>query len=88
MSNLIKLSDKYNDARLYTIEDMLDEVKERVQENPQIKKAVVILFDETAEYTKQILWHVVGTTRREHLGLLSRAKDEYMMDWAFEHTHV
>lgn len=86
-SNVIKLSDKLNDATKYTPLDMLEEVIERIEKNPQIRKVIVIMWDETANFADQILWHTVGTTREEHLHMLSRAKDEYLIDYALEHTH-
>jgi hypothetical protein len=80
------MSDILDDGTRYSVSDMLEEAMERVKEL-KIKKAIVILLDETAKPDNQIKWHQAGLCRTEHLRLLSMAKDDYLLEFALGHTH-
>jgi len=86
--NIIKLSDVLNDGAKLSVVDMLKEAIERIEGDlPHIKKALVLLWDEKETMFEQIKWHQAGMNRREHLALLSKAKDEYLIEYAFDHQH-
>ncbi len=85
-NNIIRLSNVLDNGKLDGCADMLRDAIERAEELG-IKKAIVILWDESAEDTEQIKWHQCGLNRREHLRLLGMAYEDFLLEHALDHHH-
>ena len=60
---IVKLSDHDDRSITWPVADMLDDAKEVIKENPQYKKALLILLDdEGRNYTTRPLCAGIGST--------------------------
>jgi len=85
-NKVIRLSNVLNDGALDGCADMLKDAIERA-EKLGIKKAIVLLWDESADSDNEIKWHQCGLGRREHLRLLSMAYEDFLLEHALDHHH-
>ncbi len=60
--NIIRLSDYNNLSTSWSVLDMLDHAKKVVEEEPQYKKALLILLDEDGRYETRPLCAGIGKT--------------------------
>jgi hypothetical protein len=87
MKKLLRLSDYTDNGKFDSVSDMLEMAMDRATDL-NIKKAIVIFWDESeVEIERQVKWHQCGLSRREHLNLLSMAKNDFIIDTCLSHSH-